>query len=258
MGLFDKKYCDICGEKIKFLGTRKLEDGNLCKDCAKKLSPWFSDRKRSTVAEIREQLEYRKANEKEVETFSVTHTIGDRAMILIDKNHGKFLVTTSRNWREENPDVLDFSSVTGCDLQVDEEQTELKRKNTEGKEVSYNPPCYEYRYNFEMLIYINHPYFSEMRFRLNRNEVIFQPHPQRGMINTPINANPRMLPEYQRYEQMGNEIRQLLLTGQQNFGNIKEPKAEAPQTQITCPWCGSLTYPDENGCCSFCKGSLNG
>ena len=25
MGLFDKKYCDICGEKIGLLGNRKLE-----------------------------------------------------------------------------------------------------------------------------------------------------------------------------------------------------------------------------------------
>ena len=55
MGLFDKKYCDICGEKIGLLGNRKLEDGNLCKDCAKKLSPWFSGRRRSTVADIKGQ-----------------------------------------------------------------------------------------------------------------------------------------------------------------------------------------------------------
>ena len=39
MGLFDKKYCDICGDKIGLLGNRKLENGNLCKNCAKKLSP---------------------------------------------------------------------------------------------------------------------------------------------------------------------------------------------------------------------------
>ena len=32
MGLFDKKYCDICGEKIGLLGNRKLENGNLCKN----------------------------------------------------------------------------------------------------------------------------------------------------------------------------------------------------------------------------------
>ena len=62
MGLFDKKYCDICGEKICLLGNRKLEDGNLCKDCAKKLSPWFSDRRRSTVADIKGQLAYREEN----------------------------------------------------------------------------------------------------------------------------------------------------------------------------------------------------
>ena len=56
MGLFDKKYCDICGEKIGLLGSRKLSDGNLCKDRAAKLSPWFTERKQSTVEEIREQL----------------------------------------------------------------------------------------------------------------------------------------------------------------------------------------------------------
>lgn len=49
MGLFDKKICDICGEKIGLLGNRKLDDGNLCKDCAKKLSPWFEERRHSTV-----------------------------------------------------------------------------------------------------------------------------------------------------------------------------------------------------------------
>ena len=55
MGLFDKKFCSICGEKIGLLGNRKLEDGNLCKDCAAKLSPWFTERKQSTVEEIKEQ-----------------------------------------------------------------------------------------------------------------------------------------------------------------------------------------------------------
>ena len=64
MGLFDKKFCDICGEKIGLLGNRKLEDGNLCKDCAKKLSPFFSERRQSTVEEIKQQLAYREENER--------------------------------------------------------------------------------------------------------------------------------------------------------------------------------------------------
>ena len=62
MGLFDKKYCSICDAKIGLLGNRKLDDGNLCKDCASKLSPWFSDRRHSTVEQVREQLDYREAN----------------------------------------------------------------------------------------------------------------------------------------------------------------------------------------------------
>ena len=57
MGLFDKKYCSICGEKIGLFGNRKLEDGNLCKNCEAKLSPFFSDRRNSTVEEIRAQLD---------------------------------------------------------------------------------------------------------------------------------------------------------------------------------------------------------
>ena len=76
MGLFDKKYCDVCGEKIGLLGNRKLEDGNLCKECAKKLSPFFSERRNSTVAEIKEQLAYREANLDKVAAFTPTKVIG--------------------------------------------------------------------------------------------------------------------------------------------------------------------------------------
>ena len=61
MGLFDKlfekKECAFCGGEIGLLGNRKLEDGNMCKECAGKLSPWFEDRRQSTVAEIREHIE---------------------------------------------------------------------------------------------------------------------------------------------------------------------------------------------------------
>lgn len=41
MGLFDKKYCDICGEKIGLLGNCKLDDGNLCKECSPKIIARF-------------------------------------------------------------------------------------------------------------------------------------------------------------------------------------------------------------------------
>ena len=256
MGLFDKKYCDICGKKIGLLGNRKLEDGNLCKDCAKKLSPWFSDRKRSTVQEIKEQLAYREANKAVVDAFNVTRALGDRTTVLLDEDSKKFIVTSSRNWRDENPDVLDFSMVTGCDLDIDETRTELKRKDAEGKEISYDPPRYEYNYDFEMVIRVNHPYFSEMRFPLNSESVLFQPDMPRGLIDRPVNSNPRMMPEYQRYEKMGNEIKEILMTERQHVRDTVIAES-APKKSVTCPWCGAMTFPDEKGCCTYCGGSLN-
>ena len=74
MGLFDKKNCDICGDKIGLLGNRKLDDGNLCKNCAAKLSPWFEERRHSTVEEIKRQLDYREENKNAVRNANLPET----------------------------------------------------------------------------------------------------------------------------------------------------------------------------------------
>ena len=53
MGLFDrfkKQDCEICGKEVGMFGYKKLEDGEICKDCVKLLSPWFEDRRHATVA----------------------------------------------------------------------------------------------------------------------------------------------------------------------------------------------------------------
>ena len=140
--LFEKKICSVCGGEIGLLGNRKLEDGNLCKNCAKKLSPWFSDRRHSTVDEIKEQLAYREANLEQVKAFHTTHTLGADTKILLDEDAEKFTVTSARNLVEANPDVLNFSDVTGCRTEIDESRSEIKRTDSEGNEVSYNPPRY--------------------------------------------------------------------------------------------------------------------
>ena len=100
MGLFDKKYCDICGEKIGLLGNRKLEDGNLCKNCARKLSPFFSDRRNSTVEEIRQQLAYREENERRLADFRPDSTFGRFKKVYVDRAGARFIVTTASNWRD--------------------------------------------------------------------------------------------------------------------------------------------------------------
>ena len=171
MGLFDKKYCDVCGEKIKFLGNRKVEDGNLCKDCASKLSPWFSERRRSTIQDIKDQLAYREENQEKVRQFNTTRTIGEYYTVFLDEDHGKFCVAQSRDLHTGNPDILDFTQVTGCDLDIDESKHEVTREDKDGHSVSYNPPRYDYSYDFYIVLRVNHPWFDEMRFRINRSSV---------------------------------------------------------------------------------------
>jgi hypothetical protein len=133
--LFEKKVCDFCGGEIGLLGNRKLEDGNMCKDCAAKLSPWFDDRRNSTVAKINEQLAYREANKEKVAAFRSTRSYGESKKVFIDEYAGNFLVSsrsTPSDWANENPDVLSLSDITACEIDVTDSRTELKRKDKDG------------------------------------------------------------------------------------------------------------------------------
>ena len=190
MGLFDKKFCDVCGEKIGLLGNRKLEDGNLCKDCAKKLSPFFSERKQSTVAEIKEQLAYREENERRLDSFRPTRTFGENMKVYIDDMAGTFIVTRMSNWKSENPDIIGLNQVTSCNLDIDEDRDELYYEDEEGNRKSYTPARYEYRYEFFVVINVNSPWFSQIRFSLNPS-------------NRP---DSRYTELYREYERVGNEL----------------------------------------------------
>ena len=255
MGLFDKKYCDICGEKIGLLGNRKLENGNLCKNCAQKLSPWFSDRRNSTVEEIKEQLAYREENKERVTVFHMTRTLGTDTKVLLDEDAGTFMVTRARNLVEANPDVFDFADVTGCNLDIDESRSEIKREDKDGKKVSYNPPRYEYSYDFYITIFVNNPYFDEMRFKINSSSVDITPSAMRpGMTAV---CNPESNVEYRNYKKLGEEIRQVLTQVREDVREKIEQEA-APKAAVTCPYCGATTTPDANGCCEYCGGAVNG
>ena len=214
MGLFDKKFCDICGEKIGLLGNRKVEDGNICSKCNKKLSPLFNERRRSTVSEIKEQLEYRARNEQMLTQFNPTKTFGSDRKIYIDLGQRKFCVASGNKWRESNPDLIDFSQVTSCNLDIKEHKQELYTKDAQGNNVSYRPPRYKVEYEFEIHIFVNSPYFSEVSFDLT------------GYVNRPDSPYTDM---YRRYEAEANEIK-MILTGQ---GIGMQGGYGAPQQPLT-------------------------
>ncbi len=171
MGLFDKKFCDACGNQIGLLGNRKLDDGNLCKDCAAKLSPFFTGRRRSTVADIREQLAYREANKAKLASFHPTKVIGESGMrVFIDEAARKFVVTRSTDFASSNPDIIDIARVIDVKVDVEEDKDEIFDKDAEGKDISFDPPRYEYEYSFDVTITVDCEFFNEIKYELSSGD----------------------------------------------------------------------------------------
>lgn len=233
MGLFDKKYCDFCGNKIGLLGNKKLEDANMCKDCASKLSPWFSERRHSTKADIDKQLEYREQNKSAVAAFNATRTLGNTSTkLLIDDNARKFMVTSAKDINTANPDVLDFSQAQGCDLDVKEHRTEIRRTDSNGHSVSYNPPRYKYSYEFHAIIRVNHPYFDEMKFALSNGSIEVGEQPMNpgqsggwSVSRSGFNILGNKIDEYYKCVDCGNEIK-AAVDGMRGAGAAPNPMAQ--------------------------------
>jgi len=172
MGLFDAKYCSICNAKIGLLGGRKLADGILCKDCTKKLSPLFSERKHSTVEQIREQLAYREANKSAVAAFKPSKLFELNRYLFVDEAAGTFLVNYRKAYENDNPDVIKLSQITSLEPKYSESKKEVKSKDAEGKEVSFNPPHYETEYGFDLDVSIDSPWFDEIRLEIADDIVV--------------------------------------------------------------------------------------
>lgn len=237
--MFEKKSCDICGGEIGLLGNRKLEDGNLCKDCAAKLSPWFSDRRRSTVQEIQAQLAWREQNAERVAAFNPTRTLGFDTKVLLDEDAKRFLVTRSSRWRNANPDVLDFSQVTGCDTEIRESKTELHWTDSDGEKHDYEPARYDIDYDIYLTIHVNVPYYDNITFKVNDYRI-----EQRNSV------------EYREAERIAQEIRTALCEVR-TATREAAAAAAAPKAARTCPFCGATTTPDASGRCEWCGGAMD-
>lgn len=229
MGLFDKKFCDVCGEKIGLLGNRKLEDGNLCKDCAGKLSPWFDDRRHSTLEQIKKQLAYREQNRANLQNFRPVKTLGNANKMMIEYENGvpsRFIVSRSDDYRGENADIVSFKDVCSVNIDIRENHEELKRRNDNGEMVSYYPPRFEYRYDFYVTLGIrtrpDYDYFDDIRFKLNNytvkvvtemggNNVGFGIRLQNNVFDPSFN------PEWREYKMMADEIEQIVRQGMQGI-----------------------------------------
>lgn len=270
MGLFEKKFCDICGNKIGLLGKRKLSDGLLCKDCAAKLSPWFSDRRHSSLAEIREQLAYRELNKEAVQRFTVSRSIGDYTKLLIDDAARKFTVASGSDPLSGNPDILSFDQAVSCDLRIDPFRTE-KKQTVDGKQVSYQPPRYEYSYTMYATIRVaGNPYFDEMRINIGNGPIntggqSMDPSVMNPGWNVQVNLSSPLNTGVQKYYKClsyGNQMKQAVdemrlqsvISAQtqamiQNQESAQVQSPIPPKKKWFCPECGT---PNEGKFCINC------
>ena len=113
--------------------------------------------------------------------------------VILDEDAGRFIVTRSSRWREANPDVLDFSQVTGCDTEIRESRTELHWKDSDGEEHDYDPPRYDVDYDMYLTIHVNVPYYDSITFKVNGSRI-----EERNSV------------EYREAERQANEIRAAL------------------------------------------------
>lgn len=159
MGLFDAKYCDICGNKLGLLGTTKLEDGHLCKDCTAKLSPYIS-RRHMTLEGAKKHLAYREANAAKLAGLNITAKYGEIQKIMIDEAARKFVISRTDNITRTNPDIFSFDDIVSIDKTVSEDTDELFDKDAQGNKVSFDPPKYTYSAKFAVKLKVNNPEIS--------------------------------------------------------------------------------------------------
>lgn len=281
MGLFDvfkKKDCEICGKEVGMFGYKKLEDGEICKECVKLLSPWFDDRRHSTVEQIKAQLAYREENQVALNTFRPTVAYGEGYTLRAELVNGvptRFVVERTDSYKEENADLINFKDVTSFNIDVRESDREQKRQNSEGEMVSYVPPRYEYSYDFYAEIHVNHPYFDDIRFEINRDTVNLETIEHRSGSGGSLfrsSFDPTLYPEYRQYRKECDELEELFRAGMQGIAlngyahavqpvqqavPVQQPAVEpipTPAAPKFCPNCGA--HVDGGKFCQSCGSKL--
>lgn len=122
MGLFKKKYCEFCGEKIgSFNRGKKFRDGELCCDCSEELSSNWHDTIRYTLADAVKHIDERKLNlEKLQNDFNPNIYYGYRPTLFVDEEKELFCITLggarettadTPRYVKENCDLFSFSQL---------------------------------------------------------------------------------------------------------------------------------------------------
>lgn len=186
MGLFKKENCCLCGGKTGML-DKKCLSGKVCKECVKKMSPWFDDYKNSIAGALDAQRMGREidAGLIQAKMYNFPKIFGEFGVILIDEKEKRFIAfpDTSKglfgNQRKVKsiddvidlgPDIIRFDQVENFEIDI-KEMTREEKQTVNGQQVSYNPPHILYMETFTLRMKINHPYVKSIYIQLNDGAV---------------------------------------------------------------------------------------
>lgn len=131
MGLFKKKECEFCGEKIGIFNRgKRFKDGELCSDCSTELSPNWIDTAKFEISDAIEHIEERKKNIDVLKnSFHPDSYFGFRPTLFVDNENRLFCLTLggAREGTEEcpryimeNSDLFSFSQLEDTQIFADE------------------------------------------------------------------------------------------------------------------------------------------
>lgn len=236
MPLFKTGECCICGKELGIIGKVKLADGLLCGKCSGKMSPFVHGKKKMTKADVEKHLAYREENKKTLAAFNPDFIRGCKEKIYAESKTGRFVVTDASDWRAANPDVITRLMLNAVDIEVEEDETEIKMKLEDGTYESYDPKQYEYEYTFNAHMYVKHPWFSEIKFEFSDPSA------------RPDQANG---PAFNECVYVGREIQHVLMPNK--YGDPgAAPAAPEPAAPATGEWTCECGQVNSSNFCSAC------
>lgn len=118
MGLFEKKFCALCGGKAGLITRYKLVDGDfICGDCRSKMSPHTDGIGQMNLDDIKEQIRLKEENDERFQNGFVNTRQYDfdsrHPMMAVDDEHGEFAIL-----KDDRPDIFSFDEVVSYNVDL--------------------------------------------------------------------------------------------------------------------------------------------
>ncbi len=120
MSNINTEVCSLCQNPLSAFGSKPTKNGIICRDCAKKASPFLSDEeiKEKTNFRMQQHLNYRLKNLKKLERFKANLELDGKYRLCLDEKRNRFLFSKRKDLLQENPDILYFRQIQ--DVKVEE------------------------------------------------------------------------------------------------------------------------------------------